>query len=348
MDVIEDILRIYGYNNIEIGESLKSNLSYQTATDKGYDLQNLISEQLTGDGFYEIMNNSLTKEAYYTDLTTYPSSQSVRLLNPLSNDLNVMRQTLLFGGLESIAYNRNRKSNDLKFYEFGNCYYFDAEKKEADKPLKEYSEEFHLGLWLCGDTTNNSWATPTQKSSVYQLKAYAENILHRLGLPLGKYEYEQFSNDIYSVALTLKTRNRVLGTLGVIAKKLLKQTDINTEVYFAELNWDALMKETKKHNVTFTEISKYPAVKRDLALLLDKNILFEQVEKIAYKSEKKLLKEVNLFDVYEGKNLPEGKKSYAVNFVIQDDEKTLTDKQIDAIMQKIQKSLEQELNAQLR
>lgn len=348
VDVIEDILRIYGYNNIEIGESLKSNLSYQTATDKGYDLQNLISEQLTGDGFYEIMNNSLTKEAYYTDLTTYPSSQSVRLLNPLSNDLNVMRQTLLFGGLESIAYNRNRKSNDLKFYEFGNCYYFDTEKKEADKPLKEYSEEFHLGLWLCGDTTNNSWATPTQKSSVYQLKAYAENILHRLGLPLGKYEYEQFSNDIYSVALTLKTRNRVLGTLGVVAKKLLKQTDINTEVYFAELNWDALMKETKKHNVTFTEISKYPVVRRDLALLLDKNILFEQIEKIAYKSEKKLLKEVNLFDVYEGKNLPEGKKSYAVNFVIQDDEKTLTDKQIDAIMQKIQKSLEQELNAQLR
>ena len=224
----------------------------------------------------------------------------------------------------------------------------DAEKKEADKPLKEYSEEFHLGLWLCGDTTNNSWATPTQKSSVYQLKAYAENILHRLGLPLGKYEYEQFSNDIYSVALTLKTRNRVLGTLGVVAKKLLKQTDINTEVYFAELNWDALMKETKKHNVTFTEISKYPVVRRDLALLLDKNILFEQIEKIAYKSEKKLLKEVNLFDVYEGKNLPEGKKSYAVNFVIQDDEKTLTDKQIDAIMQKIQKSLEQELNAQLR
>ncbi len=348
VDIIEDILRIYGYNNIEIGESLKSNLSYQTATDKGYDLQNLISEQLTGDGFYEIMNNSLTKEAYYTDLTTYPATQSVRLLNPLSNDLNVMRQTLLFGGLESIAYNRNRKSNDLKFYEFGNCYFFDAEKKDADKPLREYSEEFHLGLWLCGDTASNSWATATEKSSVYHLKAYAENVLLRLGLPLGKYEYEQFSNDMYSAALTIKTRNRVLGTLGVVSKKLLKLTDINTEVYFAELNWDALMKETKKHNVTFAEISKYPQVKRDLALLLDKNILFEQIEKIAYKSEKKLLKEVNLFDVYEGKNLPEGKKSYAVNFVIQDDEQTLTDKQIDAIMQKIQKALEQELNAQLR
>lgn len=348
VDVIEDILRIYGYNNIEIGESLKSNLSYQTATDKGYDLQNLTSEQLTGDGFYEIMNNSLTKEAYYTDLATYPASQSVHLLNPLSNDLNVMRQTLLFGGLESIAYNRNRKSNDLKLYEFGNCYYFDAEKKDAEKPLKEYSEEFHLGLWLCGDTAGSSWARSTEKTSIYQLKAYVENILLRLGLAQGQYEYEQVSNDIYSVALIIKTRSRVLGSLGIVAKKLLKQTDINTEVYFAELNWDALMKETKKHKVTFAEISKYPQVKRDLALLLDKNILFEQIEKIAYKSEKKLLKEVNLFDVYEGKNLPEGKKSYAVNFVIQDDEKTLTDKQIDAIMQKIQKALEQELNAQLR
>lgn len=348
VDVIEDILRIYGYNNVEIGESLKSNLSYQTPTDRSYDLQNLISEQLTGAGFMEILNNSLTKEAYYTGLSTYPDSACVRLLNPLSADLNVMRQTLLFGGLESITYNRNRKSNDLKFYEFGNCYYFNSEKKDTEKPLNEYSEEFHLGLWICGDYVNNSWAVSTEKSSVYQLKAYAENILLRLGISADKYEYEQFSSDIYSVALTIKTRNRVLGTLGIVSKKLLKQTDVNTEVYFAEMNWDALMKEIKRHKVTFSEISKYPAVKRDLALLLDNSVLFEQIEKIARKSEKKLLKEVSLFDVYEGKNLPEGKKSYAVNFVLQDDEKTLTDKQIDSIMQKIQKALEQEVGAQLR
>lgn len=348
VDVIEDILRIYGYNNVEIGESLKSNLSYQTPTDRSYDLQNLISEQLTGAGFMEILNNSLTKEAYYTGLSTYPDSACVRLLNPLSADLNVMRQTLLFGGLESITYNRNRKSNDLKFYEFGNCYYFNSEKKDTEKPLNEYSEEFHLGLWICGDYVNNSWAVSTEKSSVYQLKAYAENILLRLGISADKYEYEQFSSDIYSVALTIKTRNRVLGTLGIVSKKLLKQTDVNTEVYFVEMNWDALMKEIKRHKVTFSEISKYPAVKRDLALLLDNSVLFEQIEKIARKSEKKLLKEVSLFDVYEGKNLPEGKKSYAVNFVLQDDEKTLTDKQIDSIMQKIQKALEQEVGAQLR
>ncbi len=348
VDVIEDILRIYGYNNIEIGDELKSNLSYQTPTDKSSDLQTLISEQLTGEGFFEIMNNSLTKEAYYTDLSAYPVNRCVHLLNPLSIDLNVMRQTLLFGGLESIAYNRNRKNNDLKFYEFGNCYYYDTDRKEEGKPLREYSEEYHLGLWICGDNVNNSWAVTDEKSSVYLLKGYVEKLLHRLGISVNQYEYEQFSNELFSAALLIKTRNRTLGTLGIVSKKILKQADINSDVYFAELNWDNLMKEIKKHSVLFKEISKYPAVKRDLALLLDKNVLFEQIEKIAYKSEKKLLKEVSLFDVYEGKNLPDGKKSYAVNFVIQDDEKTLTDKQIDAIMKKIQTSLEQELGAQLR
>ncbi len=348
VDVIEDILRIYGYNNIEIGDDVKSNLSYQTPTDKSNDLQNLVSEQLTGEGFFEIMNNSLTKESYYTELTTYPIERCVRMLNPISNDLSVMRQTLIFGGLESIAHNRNRKNNDLKFYELGNCYYYDADRKEEGKPLREYSEEMHLGLWICGDNINNSWAAPNEKTSVYQLKGYMEKVLLRLGLTVNQYEYEQFSNEIYSAALTVKTRNKVLGTLGIVSKKLLKQTDVNTDVYFAELNWDNLMKEIKKHTVTFKEISKYPSVSRDLALLLDKGVLFEQIEQIAYKAEKKLLKEVSLFDVYEGKNLPEGKKSYAVNFVLQDDEKTLTDNQIDAIMKKIQSSLEQQLGAQLR
>lgn len=348
VDVIEDILRIYGYNNVEISDNVKSNLSYQTPTDKSYDLQNLISEQLTGAGFYEIMNNSLTKESYYSELPTYPDTQCVRLLNPLSNDLSVMRQTLLFGGLESIAYNRNRKHPDLALYEFGNCYFFDASQKDSEKPLKEYSEEFHLGLWLTGNTIDNTWAAKAEKVSVYHLKGQVENILLRLGLTEKDYQYEQFSNDIYSAGLIIKTRNRSLGTLGIINKKLLKQTDINAEVYFAELNWDNIMKETKKHHVTFKEISKFPAVSRDLALLLDQNVLFDQIETIANKAEKKLLKDVSLFDVYEGKNLPAGKKSYAVNFILQDDEKTLTDKQIDAIMQKIQKSLEQELGAQLR
>jgi len=350
VDVIEDILRVYGYNNIEMGESVKSNLSYETLTDKSYDLQNLISEQLTGSGFNEIMCNSLTKEAYYTESEVYPVSRCVHLINPLSTDLNVMRQTLLYGGLESIAYNRNRQNSDIRFYEFGNCYFYDADKKVEGENLREYSEEFHLGLWLSGNSIDNSWAAANEKSSVYQLKAFVENILSRLGIPASRYDYTQFSNEIYSVAIEIqaKGKGKSLGVLGIVNRKLLKVQDINAEVYFAELNWDMLMKEIRKHSITYTEISKFPSVKRDLALLLDKNILFDQIERIAYKTERKLLKEVTLFDVYEGKNLPEGKKSYAVNFVLQDDEKTLNDKQIDTIMQKIQKSLETELGAQLR
>lgn len=348
VDVVEDILRIYGYNNVEISENLSSTLSYQTPTDKSNELQNIIAEQLTGNGFNEILNNSLTKEAYYNDSETYPVNNCVHLINPLSTDLNVMRQTLLFGGLESIAYNRNRKNSDIRFYEFGNCYFFDTSKKEEGNILKEYSEELHLGLWLTGNSTTNSWAHADEKTSVYQLKGHIENVLTRLGIPHDKYEFKQLKNDIYSTAVTIETRNRVLGTLGIVSKKVLKAADINTDVFFAELNWDALMKEIKKHSVTFKEISKYPSVRRDLALLLDKAISFDQIEKIAYKNERKLLREVTLFDVYEGKNLPEGKKSYAVNFVIQDDEKTLNDKQIDSIMSKIQTSLEKELGAQLR
>lgn len=350
VDVIEDILRVYGYNNIEIGDSLKSNLSYETPTDKSYDLQNLISEQLTGGGFKEIMNNSQTKESYYMTSELFPVSSSVRIINPLSTDLSLMRQTLLYGGLESIAYNRNHQNPDIKFYEFGNCYFYDASKKVEGETLKEYSEEFHLGLWLSGSNISNSWAATDEKTSVYQLKAHVENILSRLGIPASRYDYVQTSNEVFSTALDIqaKGKGKSLGILGIVSKKLLKVQDINAEVFYAELNWDTLMKEIRKHSITYTDISKFPAVKRDLALLLDKNILFDQIEKIAYKAERKLLKNVSLFDVYEGKNLPEGKKSYAVNFILQDDEKTLNDKQIDAIMQKIQKSMESELGAQLR
>lgn len=350
VDVIEDILRVYGYNNVEMGESVKSNLSYETPTDKSYDLQTLISEQLTGSGFNEILCNSLTKEVYYTDSQVFAISNCVKLINPLSTDLSVMRQTLLFGGLESIAYNRNRQNPDIRFYEFGNCYFYDAERKTEGEALKEYSEEFHLSLWLSGNYIDNSWAATDDKTTVYQLKAYVENILNRLGISASKYDYIQFSNEIFSAAIDIqaKGKGKSLGVLGIVNKKILKANDINVEVYFAELNWDMLMKEIRKHNITYTELSKFPTVKRDLALLLDKNVLFDQIEKIAYRAERKLLKEVSLFDVYEGKNLPEGKKSYAINFILQDDEKTLNDKQIDAIMQKIQKSLESELGAQLR
>ena len=349
VDVIEDILRIYGYNNIEFSDSVKSNLSYKTATDRGYDLQNLISEQLCGSGFNEIMNNSLTRSAYYDELTTYPASHCVMLMNPLSADLNGMRQTLLFGGLESIEHNAKRKNGNIRFFEFGNCYDYNVEKKREDATLAEFSEDYRLGLWVCGDRVENSWAHADEKATVYELKAYVENILIRLGVNLKKVVFGNLSNDIYSTGVSITTTSgRELGTFGIVNRKICKAMDIDFEVYYAELSWTLLMKETKKNKVTFSEISKFPAVKRDLALLLDKSVQFAEIEKIAEESERKLLKEVSLFDVYEGKNLPDGKKSYAVSFYLQDETKTLNDKQIDAIMQKIRKNLESKLGASLR
>ena len=349
VDVIEDILRIYGYNNVEFSDSVKSNLSYQTPTDRSYKLQNLISEQLCGCGFNEILNNSLTRSAYYDILETYPASHCVMLMNPLSADLNCMRQSLLFGGLESIEHNTKRKNGNIRFFEFGNCYNYTAENKKEDETLAQFSEDYRLALWVTGNRVDNSWAHPNEKSSVYELKAYVENILVRLGVNLQSVIFGNLTNDIYSAALSITTRaGRQLGTLGIVNPKICKALDIDTEVYYAELSWTLLMKETKKSKVTFSEISKFPAVKRDLALLLDKSVKFADVKKIANESERKLLKEVTLFDVYEGKNLPAGKKSYAVSFYLQDEGKTLNDKQIDAIMKKIQTNLEQKLGAQLR
>jgi len=348
VDVIEEILRIYGYNNVETGENLKSNLSYETETDKSYKLQNLISEQLTGAGFNEIMNNSLTAIDYYTS-EVFPAEQCVKIKNPLSVELNVMRQTLLFGGLQSIEYNKNRKNPDLKFYEFGNTYSYFADKVKEGQSLSGIREEFHLGLWLTGNSISNSWLHGEQKSSVFELKAYVENILLRLGISAKKLVFTQCRCEIFSEALLIHTiSGRKLGVLGILQKKLRKKFDIDSEVYFAELNWDLLMKEIKSHQVKFSEISKFQAVKRDLALLVDQNVSFAEIEKTAFDTDKKLLKEVSLFDVYEGKNLPEGKKSYAVSFILHDEEKTLNDKQIESIMQKVQKNLEEKLKATLR
>lgn len=348
VDVIEDILRIYGYNNIEFGESLKSNLSYLSPTDVSNDWQNLISEQLTGSGFQEVLNNSLTRDSYYLSSEVHPYANCVKIINPLSADLSVMRQTLLYGGLENIAYNRNRKNADIRFYEYGNVYRFDENKKNEENPTAQYGEEFHLGLWLSGNFTSNNWAQPVEKVSVYHLKAYVENILARLGIPQQNITYVPFNNEIYSAALSITEKNKEIGVFGIVSKKVLKLAEIDTDVYFAELNWTAIMKSIRKNKITFADISKYPEVKRDFALLVDKSVAFSDIQRIAAKTEKKILKQVSLFDVYEGKNLPEGKKSYAVNFVLQDEEKTLNDKQIEAVMSKIQSALEKELGAQLR
>lgn len=348
-DVVEDILRIYGYNNVEIPTAVKSSLTVKGEEDRSNKLENLVSEQLVGCGFREIMNNSLTKAAYYDDLKTYPSENLVRLLNPLSSDLNVLRQTLLFGGLESIEHNVNRKNSNLSFFEFGNCYYYNKEKKNPEKILAAYDEEMHLGLWLTGNRVEGSWAHPDEASSIYELKAYVANILTRLGVSMGGLVVGAGSNDLFSKSLSVADRNgKLLLELGLVRKSLAVACGVEQEVFFAELNWTLLMKKTQKNAVSFKEISKYPVVSRDLALLLDKNVEFAEVERVAFASEKKLLKSVRLFDVYEGEHLEAGKKSYAVNFILQDESKTMSDKQTDDVMNKIIANLEKLLGAKLR
>ncbi len=353
-DVVEDILRIYGYNNVEIPTQLKSSLTVAGEQDKDHRLQNIVAEQLVGSGFNEILNNSLSKLSYYEQEgnTAYPLESTVKVMNPLSADLGVMRQTLLFGGLESIVRNANRKNPNLRFFEFGNCYHYRAEKSgegEDVLPIKAYSEEMHLALWVTGKRVEGSWIHQNEDSSFYELNAYVQNILTRLGVPQGMLVCEKSDSSIFSSGLTLKNRGgKKFVELGVVSHKLQKDFGIQNPVYYADLNWSALMKAIRKNKVEYTEISKYPAVSRDLALLIDKQVEFAQIEQIARQSERKLLKKVELFDVYEGKNLPEGKKSYAVNFILQDEQKTMGDKQIDAIMQKIIQNLKKQLNAELR
>ena len=348
-DVVEDILRIYGYNNVEIPTQLKSSLTILGEEDKAYHLQNVIGEQLVGCGFREILNNSLTKTSYYTELNKYTEETTVKVMNPLSSDLGVMRQSLLFGGLESICRNVNHKMPNLRFFEFGNCYHYSPEKKNDEDPIKAYTEEMHLGMWITGKRVEGSWTHPDEQSSFYELKGYVLNIVKRLGVNPGVMVCEHSDSNVFGKALVLKTRaGKVLCEMGTVCHKILKKMDIAQDVFYADLNWDNLMRAIKKNETLYHDISKFPSVSRDLALLIDKSVQFEQIEQIARQTEKKLLKSVELFDVYEGKNLPAGKKSYAVNFILQDESKTLTDKQIDAIMTKLINNLKQKLGAELR
>ena len=365
-DVIEDILRIYGYDRVELPDSVHTSPQQKTISDQSNHLQQLISEQLTGAGYSEIMCNSLTAEAFYDDLTTFPASKLVRVMNPLSSDLNVLRQTLLFGGLQSIARNINHRANSLRFYEFGNTEFYNAEKQEAVNQqvasgektalqvqqeghgIAGYSEESHLALWLTGNRNTGSWAVADQKATIFELKAAVINILKRLGLD-SQLKQQQFQDDIFAAGLNISNpRGKVLATLGIVSNKILKKLDIDQEVYYADLNWKSLVKDALKVKVEQEEIAKFPPVKRDLALLVKKDVKFADIEKIAFETDRKLLKSINLFDVYEGKNLPEGTKSYAISLVIQDTEKTLVDKQIDGLMQKLIKNFETKLGAQLR
>ena len=350
-DVVEDVLRIYGYNRIELPQSLHASLSFKTATDAADDLRRLVSNCLTGAGWREILNNSLTARRYYEGLSDFPAEQCVELLNPLSQDLNVMRRTLLFGGLESLAHNINRRSPDLAFYEVGNVYSLNpAAESTAEAPLKPYSQASRLALWLTGNNHNASWLRPAEESSFFDLKAVVEMILCRAGLSQNELTVKAAEpTDIFASALTIATRNgRVLATLGVLTKAVLAKADIKQPVYFAELDWDALTALAAKHTTTFTPLPRAQAVKRDLSLLVKTSVTMADIEQVVRQSERRLLRDISLFDVYEGKGLPEGTKSYAITIILRDDEKTLNDKAVDAVMNKIIANLKKQLGAELR
>lgn len=344
-DVIEDILRIYGFNNIEVPAKVNSTLSYSEKPDD-YRLKNVIGDLLAANGFNEIMNNSLTKAAYFEGLETYKPENTVMLFNPLSSDLNAMRQSLLFGGLETIAYNINRKSHNLRLFEFGEVYTF--HKKEGDNHLKQYQEENRLALFISGHKNTASWNSREVSSDFFTLKAYGEMVLSRLGLQSDYLTTEENNQDIFREGLDYSQNGKHLLSIGVVSSKLLKAFDIGQDVYYADFSWENILKTLKNHTITFRPLPKFPAVKRDLALLLDKKISFKEVKEIALRTEKHLLKNVSLFDVYEGEKLGADKKSYAVSFTLQDDEKTLTDKQIDKIMNKLIGTYKHLLQAEIR
>ena len=347
-DVVEDILRIYGYNNVEIPEMVLSSLTVKGDIDRANKWQNLISEQLTGAGFREIMNNSLTRSAYYQDGETYPESRCVRILNALSEDLSVMRQTMLYGGLESIRRNINHQMPNLKFYEFGNCYQHYAEKADAESPLKAYAEEPRLALWVTGKAVESSWAHADLDYNFYMLKAHVMHVLERLGISYQAFKETSLSNDIFSQALQLSAGEQWMVRYGIVNTKQADKVDLHVTVYYAEFNWHMLLHLAARGGVNYADLCKYPAVRRDLALLLNEDTTFAQIEAISRQAERKLLKHVELFDVYEGKGLPAGKKSYAVAFTLQDEVKTMSDKQIEKSMTRIVEALKQQLGAQLR
>tara|TARA_B110000902_G_scaffold173548_1_gene197166 strand:+ start:8959 stop:11385 length:2427 start_codon:yes stop_codon:yes gene_type:complete len=334
-DIIEEILRVYGYNNIEFSHKLNTSISFDS--NKDTKVESTISNQLTSLGFNETMANSLTKAAYGALSENINEEANVAMLNPLSNDLKVLRQSMLFSGLESVSYNINRKNNSLKFYEFGKTYHQFNEKYQEDK---------HLTLFLTGSRTGESWSNEERIVDFFYLKGIVNNILGRLGV--GVLKSSPTKQDLFSEGITLSLGKMKLVDFGVVKGSLLKEFGIKQNVLFADFNWDTILKLTGNTNVKVVDLPKFPSVKRDLALLLDAKIEFKEIYNLAFQSEKLLLKEVDLFDVYEGDKLPDGKKSYAVSFLIQDESKTLTDKQIDKVMQKLQQTFEKNLQAVLR
>ena len=347
VDVIEEVLRIYGYNNVEIPTHVSASLSYAENPDPNK-VKNVVADYLAAQGFFEMWSNSLTKSSYYEGMNDYPAEKTVKLFNPLSSDLGGMRQTLLYGGLECIQLNTNRKNSDLRLFEFGNCYFFKGTHYKED-PAANYFEEEHLALFITGNRENQNWLTPESTTSFFLLKSFVENILTRLGFSLEQLKMNESGNEIFSEGLVYETGNKQkLVEFGVVSPKWAKPFDLENAVYYADFDWGQIFWESKKNQVKFSELPKYPEVRRDLALVLDKDVKFSTIKNIAIASEKQLLKSVSLFDVYEGKGVPEGKKSYAISFILRDDYKTLNDKQIDKTMERILMACEKQAGARLR
>ncbi|WP_337771461.1 phenylalanine--tRNA ligase subunit beta [Alistipes sp.] len=346
-DLIEDILRIYGYNNVEIPMQVRSTLSYAPKPDRNR-LMNLAADFLTANGFTEIMSNSLTKAAYYEDLTSCPAERCVRILNPLSADLNVMRQTLLFNMLEAVGLNANRRNGDLCLYEFGNCYFYDESKRTEENRLAAYSEEYRLAIAVTGVATPQSWNAKPVKASFFTLRAVAEKLLRRFGIDIYALKTETLESDLFSEGLSLSLGGKELLQIGSVAAAIRRRTDVKQDVYYLEMNFDALVKSTKKLKIAAGELSKFPEVRRDLALLVDKSVTFSSLRDAAFAAERKLLKSVSLFDVYEGDKLPEGKKSYALSFILEDKTRTLDERTIERVMSNLTRQFEQKCGAQVR
>jgi len=348
-DVVEDILRVYGYNNVELTDEVHGCLSSKGEVDYRDDMQETISNQLTSVGYHEIMNNSLTAIAHYEGLTTYPAEHCVRIMNPLSSDLNVMRQTLLFGGLESIARNINHKNANLRLYEFGNVYQHDATISQEAQALAPYSEHTQLAMWMSGNNHDEVWADRVRPLTVYDLKADLENVMANMGINERDLVIETCEDDILAPAVRYSNRGgKEVARLGVVREELCKQYDVDQPVCYAQVNWNLACKLAAKKDIKYADLPKTLPIRRDLALLVDRNVSYADIRKVVESSERKLLKSMTLFDVYESNKLEAGKKSYAISMILQDDEKTLQDKQIDAIMSKIIKNLQTQLGAKLR
>lgn len=334
-DIVEEVLRIYGFNAIDMDGRMSISVAQTDPKSEGRYREKL-STALSARGFNEIMNNSLTKPGYFA-AHGFNSQASVEMLNPLSQDLAVMRQNLLFGGLETIARNANRQRADLSLYEFGKTY---------TKTETGYAESLRLALWKTGLQQQEVWKAPASKTDFYYLKAEIELILERLGFD--GWDERETENPAFTYALGIFINNKEVVTLGKVDEGAARLAEVKQDVFFADVDWEYLTKKAKKHSILFKELPKYPEVRRDLALLLDKNVRYADLKAAAEKSERKILRKVNLFDVYEGKNLAEGKKSYAMSFILRDDQATLNDKQVEKTMEKILGSFKHQFGAELR